>query len=191
MFFDYLAIYINTLAYLLPPFRQIGGKYFPFFLVLAFGNPLALLLAERFHYNPINTICIISFLSLLAVLSTIQVKKYMLLILTLTISLICILIAGNMKLVQIVTIFITLFVLSFFIKQAATYYRDQYSLHLGFFILSLYELGLILKLYLALSNIRFGMAYFYLTDIFEMLIAIFFTIYKVENAPKIKMQRIT
>jgi hypothetical protein len=44
----------------------------------------------------------------------------------------------------------------------------------------------LLKFYLAFGNTRSSTAFFVLTAAFEILVAIFFSIYKVEESPAIK-----
>jgi hypothetical protein len=73
------------------------------------------------------------------------------------------------------------------LKDTAINYNKNGSLSIGYFIILLYEITAILKFCLALSNIRTGIIFFYLTTAFESFIAIFFTIYKLEESLSIKL----
>ncbi|MEW5844488.1 MAG: hypothetical protein AB1775_14635 [Bacteroidota bacterium] len=45
-------------------------------------------------------------------------------------------------------------------------------------ILVLYEISIILKILFLILNIELGLGYFYTTTIFQMLIAVYFSVYK-------------
>jgi len=190
MTFEYLATYLNSFAYILPPFRQYGGRYFIYFVVLALGNPFIVLLAETNHINPNYSICMVAWAAFVSIIDKKWIKERALYFIILTLLLYFGVFYLEHTVVRIIIITLNFFILFHFIKEAAKYYGENYSLHSGFFILALYEIGIISKLYLFVSNIKLGVAYFYLTDLFEILIAIFFTFYKVENSPIIRFKKV-
>jgi hypothetical protein len=91
------------------------------------------------------------------------------------------------KLIVFTIILTHLIIFYIFLKDTAINYNKNGSLSIGYFIILLYEITAILKFCLALSNIRTGIIFFYLTTAFESFIAIFFTIYKLEESLSIKL----
>jgi hypothetical protein len=184
MIFEYLAGYLSTFIYLLPPFKQYKGKYFLFFLILALGDPVELFFIFIIHLNPNRIICLIAWSMLLALIK----NNYLTLIFTILLMVGVFLLP--VPLIQTLSILVDYLIMIYFLKETIIYYRENSSIHSGLIILVLYSMGLILKLYSSISSIHFGHLYFYIIDFFEVIVAIFFIIFKVEEAPKIKLQKI-
>jgi hypothetical protein len=79
-----------------------------------------------------------------------------------------------------------LLILFIFLKSLADDYNRNNRLSSGYLVLILYCISILLKFYLAFGNTRSSTAFFVLTAAFEILVAIFFSIYKVEESPAIK-----
>ena len=190
MNFEYLAAYISTFAYLFPPFRQYRGKYFLFFLILALGNPITLLIVFSIHLDPKRIVCLIAWSMLLALVRFGSSKRLFIIKVSFSLFLLVGIFLIPVDFVQLISITIDYLILVYFLKEAIIYYKDSSSIHSGFVVLILYSMGLIFKLYLAISSLQLGHIYYYIMDLFEIIVAIFFTIYKVENSPKFKLQNI-
>jgi hypothetical protein len=191
MSFITLAAYINTIVFLIPPFRQYGGKYFLFFLVLALGDPFIIIAVELIHLNAPNIVCLIAWATFFSVTRIKDNRKGLIILSIITVILIIAVIFINGIDAMFLAILINFLTLSYFIREAAQYYAVTNEFHLGYFMLVLYLVGLIAKLYVMAGHTRLGILYFYITDIFEFFIALFFTIYKVERSPVIKLKKVS
>lgn len=190
MSFIILAAYINTIVFLFPPFRQYGGKYFLFFLILALGDPFLIITVRLAHLNAANLVCLIAWLAFFSVTKIKQTRKGLSILIILTVFLLITTFFINKSEAIFFAMIINFFTLIYFIKEAAQYYANTNDFHLGYFMLVLYMIGLITKLYVFSGYTRIGILYFYITDIFEIFIALFFTIYKVERSPVIKLKKL-
>lgn len=183
-------IFISSIvAWLFPIFRQYKHKYFYFFLILAFGDPFNLLIVELLHIS-LERSSLLS--ALLMVLSFIgPFKKRFWLYTSILLLLGCVII----KLVPIsdyvleFLIMVLLLILVFFTLKALIFNSlNTKSINLFYFVLFLYALSLALKYYIVLTLVTDYFIYFQLTNIFEILIAVFFSFYNEENSIKIKFE---
>ena len=78
-------------------------------------------------------------------------------------------------------------ILWFFLKETLISFSKNNFLTLGWVVLILYEISVVLKLIVVLEVNQVSTIYYYLTTGFEILIALFFTTYKVEHSPKINL----
>jgi hypothetical protein len=189
MSFIALAAYINIFVFLFPPFRQYGGKYFLFFLVLALGDPFIIIVVELIHLNGPNVVCLIAWAAFFSVTKIANSRKGLIILSIFTVILIIAVIFINGSDASFLAILINFLTLSYFIREAAQYYSATNDFHLGYFMLVLYLIGIITKLYVMAGHTQLGILYFYITDIFEFFIALFFTIYKVERSPVLKLKK--
>ena len=176
--------------WLLPPFRQYKGKYFYFFLVLGLEGLSTILLAYL-HINLFKFYNIVNIVIILTLFDKTSIKKnwYVFLI-----SLAAVLIVNqtsDLGLIILAKIIAQIIIFYIFLKYAAIDYYKNGSFRISYFILLLYEITLILKSYFSLGNIEIGIVFYHLTTAFESFIAIFFTIYKVEESPSIKLAAIS
>ena len=187
MLFEYIAVFSNMFAFLLPPFRQYRGRYFLFFLVLAFGDPLTLFAIKIAHITPSNFNSLIAWATFLSVFTINRKSKGFFFLLILTIMVALTFIFFNRQQAQLLNILINCLLLIYFIKESAQYFQRTSEIHLGYFLLVLYQIGIITKLYTIAEYTKQGILYFYIINLFEIIVAIFFTIYKVENSPVFKL----
>jgi len=187
MLFEYIAVFSNMFAFLLPPFRQYRGRYFLFFLVLAFGDPLTLFAIKIAHITPSNFNSLIAWATFLSVFTINRESKGFFFLLILTIMVALAFIFFNRQQAQLLNILINCLLLIYFIKESAQYFQRTNEIHLGYFLLVLYQIGIITKLYTIAEYTKQGILYFYIINLFEIIVAIFFTIYKVENSPVFKL----
>ena len=183
MTFTYIIIYTSVLVWILPPFRQYKGSYFYFFLVLASGGILAITI----HLDVLKLYDIISFLLLLSLYKQQQIKKNWYWFCIMLLILLFMNKYSYDKLIRFSIIALHIIIFYIILKNAAIDYNTNNMFNIGYFILLLYEITVLLKFYLSIANIQTGAIFFYLMTAFESFIAIFFTIYKVEKAPSIKL----
>jgi len=172
--------------WLLPPIRQFRGKYFYFFLVLGLEG-LSTILFAHLNINLAKVYNIANILVILTLINILSVKKYWYLFFISLVVVLFINQTSDNKLIVLSLILFHMIIFYIFLKDAAQDYYKYDSFRISFFVLLLYEMTAILKFYFVLRNIHIGMIFFYLTTAFENLIAIFFTVYKVEGSPYIKL----
>ena len=181
-----IIVYSSIVMWLLPPFRQYRGKYFYFFLVLGLEG-LSTQLFRYLNMDLYKVYDIVNIVVLLTLISVTSIKKYWYLFFILLTIILLINYTSDPKLETIGIILGHTFIFYIFLKNVAIdYYRND-SLRTSFIILLLYEMTAILKFFFVYRNIHLGLTFFYLTTAFENFIAIFFTIYKVEESPSIKL----
>lgn len=187
MTFTYIIIYTSILVWTLPPFKQYKGCYFYFFLVLASGGLLSIVVSSIVHFGLLKLYDIISFLLLLSLYKQQQIKKNWYWFFIMLLILLFMNKYSDDKLIRFSIIALHIIIFYIILKNAAIDYNTNNMFNIGYFILLLYEITVLLKFYLAIANIHTGAIFFYLMTAFESFIAIFFTIYKVEKAPSIKL----
>ena len=172
--------------WLLPPFRQFRGKYFYFFLVLGLEG-LSSILLGYLHINVLKVYNIVNIIVVLTLLDKTSITKYWYMFIISLAAILFINQTSDTKLLIFSIIIAHMIIFYIFLKNTAIDYYNDSSLRVSFLILLLYEITALLKWYFALRHLYVGAIFFYLTTAFENFIAIFFTIYKVERAPSIKL----
>src|SRR5674476_584731 len=90
MYLAKIFVYISILIWLLPPFRQLKGGYFLYFLILGYSDPLALFLLKFIKLNINYTHLIVAYLLAISILfyaKNLNVKWNIILFLFLILSL--------------------------------------------------------------------------------------------------------
>ena len=179
-------VYFSILVWLLPPFRQLKGGYFLYFLILGYSDPLALFLGWIFKLNLEYTHLVIAFLLTITVLfynNNLNLKWIGSLFLLLILSILKVGVENRYFYFVIFHIIIYLQILIPSIKEF--YLKHQINLY--FTVLLIYELTTILKFVAVIYNYFSGVYLFYLSAVFEMFIALFFIFYNLQNSPHIKL----
>ncbi len=183
----YIIYYTSFFVWLLPPFRQYKGKLFLYFLVFAIADPLTRISTTSFHANAYQIHSLISFAAILAVFVNKIYSKSIVFILTGFILTLFIIITQDRDIIYLYLILMHLAITWYFIKETLISFSKNNFLTLGLVILILYEISIVLKLIVVFQVTHVSVIYYYLTTGFEIFIALFFTIYKVENSPKINL----
>jgi hypothetical protein len=183
----YIIIYISLFVWLLPPLRQYKGKLFLYFLLFAIMDPLSYFSIISFHTNSYQIQSLISFALILTVSADKISKKNIVFIFTGFILTLIITITQDRNVIYLYIILMHLIILWNFLKETLISFSKNNFLTLGWVVLILYEISIVLKLIVALEVTQVSTIYYYLTTGFQILIALFFTIYKVEHSPKIKL----
>ncbi|MCH8169789.1 MAG: hypothetical protein IIB07_01485 [Bacteroidetes bacterium] len=183
----YIIFYISLLVWLLPPLRQYKGKLFLYFLVFAIADPLTRISTISFHTNAYQIHGLISFAAILAVSVNKISKKNIVFIFTGFILTLFVISTQDRNIIFLYLILLHLVIIWYFLKETLISFSKNNFLTLGWVVLILYEISIVLKLIVALEVTQASTIYYYLTTGFQILIAVFFTIYKVEHSPKIKL----
>lgn len=164
--------------WIFPAVRQYKTELFWYFLVFAFMDPLN---AIVMHFTHIYLYPIFNFLLMLSVLWPFKNKKSIR-ILTAAILLLLLVSFTEVKFFSIyLHLLIHLIISYFFIKRTFIFSANSGKVNFFQLFLLLEEISIILKLVALLISLKTGTIYFFATGTFEILIAIFFTIYKEDN----------
>jgi hypothetical protein len=177
-------VLINSLVWLLVPIRQFRTRFFLFFLILGLLDPGAYILALVFKLNTAVPYLLGTVILLYPALFEIkkQIKLGLVLILF-TAGIIVAFYAMNISLIIQIIIHFIIFVS--FLKVMVVFYSLNRRLLLFHLMLVLYEFSLILKFFVYYNEVGIGPAYYYVTTVFEIMIGIFFIIFKEANSPKL------
>ena len=186
MYLAKIIAYISILVWLLPPFKQLKGGYFLYFLISGYSDPLALLLGQVFRLDPYYTHLLIAFLLSISILfysKKLNSKWIASLILLLMLSLWL----GDKN-----TIFIPIIIFRFLIiLQLLNSFTNEFLLkqriNIYLSVLTFYEITIMLKYAAVGCNYSLGIYFYYLTSVFGMLICLFFIFYNLQNSPLIKL----
>jgi len=176
-----IIIYISTFFWLFPPFRQFKGRYFYYFFILALSDPVNLLSVTLIGI-PYYFIHSIAGLLLLYSFDSIEyVKKYLIANIIFILSFFLFLFLLNNLLYVILTLH--LLILYRFIRQALINTYSKNELNIFLFLLVFYEISIVVKTIVFVSGTNLGIVFFYLTLLFEILVAIFYTIFREDSSP--------
>lgn len=175
-----IIFYLNIAAWLLPPFRQKGCKYFLYFLVLALSDPIFTVI-DWFYPTDSTTYYVFISTILLIVLFR---KKFLYLMLIFIILMNFFL--TNLE-IRVFTFVIHFIILIYFLKEFIVIISEESKIIVFNLVLVLYEASIIFKFAASYLSIA-GYLYFYITTAFEILIAGFFTLYNEKNSPAINIQ---
>lgn len=173
-----IIVFISTVFWLLPPLKQYKSRFFLFFLVLALTDPLGIVLGKTFHFIPY---LLYNFSGIVAYFVLFDLKKFKKR--NVLISVILIALAGlssysPSKYTFYFIIFINFLILVRFLKIALIFVVENSLVNIFHMVLILYQATSILKMLSVVENFSSGIYYFAITNIFQILIAIFFTIFR-------------
>ena len=174
-------LYASILFWLFPIFRQYRGNFFVYFLILALSDPLALLCVAVFNVQP-TLIHSIAAILLYYSINTVRQKFKRLWLLNLIIV-VSFVIASLLHLSHLFLVLIFHFlILLIFIKKSMIMLYQFGEFNLFYLVLIFYEITVIINVIVFISGTEIGILYHYITLAFQFLIAIFFTIFREENA---------
>lgn len=172
-----IIMYISIVAWLFPPIKQYKQSLFSFFLILALTDPVAIILGKILEFPPhlfYNFSCVILLFSLNN-FKDINKKSVFLIILLLIIGF-----ASSQspsKFTFYYIILINFIILVKFLIRTLLFVMKNSMINVFHMILILYQTTIILKVLSVVENFSSGVYYFALTNIFQIVIAIFFTIF--------------
>jgi len=173
-----ILVYISSFLWILPVLRQYRENYFYFFLVLALADPVNIISVFVLNIFPNYFIHAIAGLLLFY---SISFKVEDLLhywyanIIFIILFLIALFLIENLL---FIILFLHFLILIKFIKIAIVKLHQTGELNWFFLVLILYEISVVTKVLIFISATETGNIYFYLTLVFQYLIAIFFAIFR-------------
>ena len=179
-----LLFFTSIIVWLLPPFKQFRGKYFFFFLILAFMDPTNLIFLFIIKSSLLQSQVSI-FLTYFLFLSVIEknlLKKYWILFVVIFFGLLSpIIFQLNGNEILFIYIFLQLGITSIILKNLITNYVSATKLSVFLLVFLFYQLTTLTKL----SNLLFGFAdafaFFILTTIVQILFGLYFSVFTEDN----------
>lgn len=178
----HVLLYISIIVWIFPAIRQYKSNLFYYFFILAVTDPFNQLWFIFTKPSPNAYIYCISSLLLYYSIDLRNQRKSdnwvskLTLILTFIAAL---LLTTNYHLITAVLHVIILFK---FIKIITVKLYNENKLNLFYLTLILYELTIVLKMSLIIVITETGIVFFHLTLVFEMLIAVFFIIFREDDS---------
>ena len=84
-------------------------------------------------------------------------------------------------------IVLNLIIFIIFLSKAIFEVYKEDIINIFYFVICVYEISVIMKYILFITDVKTGVIFFYLTSAFEILIGIYFILYNEKNSPKIKL----
>ena len=170
----YIIAYISILFWIFPAIRNYKTDLFFYFLVWAIADPIVLLFPS-FGIKLFSFFAALTFLSLKIMVKN---KSFynIFLIFILALNLWTAFFSKNI--LYLTLAFEHIIIAFIFAARLLAYVAFNSKVKVFHIILFLYEVSLVMKLILFVFDVKTGLSYYMLTNIFEMTIAIFFSIYK-------------
>ena len=183
--FASLLFNIGVIIWIFPAIRQFRGSIFYYFLILALADPIFYVHTTLFNAVGSNFLILtLNFLLFLSILSKKELHRYRFILAGFFILAILVLVFDSNY--QTAYSFVVLLRLSIFVKFFIIFIQknvEDNAASIFYIVLLIYELTNIFKF----SNFVFGItnatAYFIITSFFQILIGIYFSIFK-EDSPK-------
>lgn len=175
-----IILFTSIFFWLLPPIRQYGGKYFYYFLIIALTDPIVYLLRSIGIFS--NFLMIFSSLLLVLSISNFNLSKklYIIILLLLLLS------WGLSFLDPFFQIWISIFtngaILLLILKAVIIEVFKSNKLNVFYLGIILLETTYITRFIAILTGINTGLAFYLITQIFQILIAIFYTIFREDSS---------
>jgi len=178
---------ISAIVWLFPPIRQFRTKYFYFFLFLAIMGTVSRVIRQVFE-SPTNVHLIISaFCLFLSMFSLVQLKKKVWFIIPAISVMLYLSYLKPIILIDLVILFIIIFAISIIIlKRIIEYTINEKAMNIFQIILLFYFTTNITKFLNMIFQFTDAPAYFTLTNLIQIIIAVFFCVYTEDN-PKMKI----
>ncbi len=177
----YVIITLSILFWLLPPFRHYKTELFWYFLILAITDPITVLFQYLMILRTYNCYLFFSFLTLVALSRLSRNKRIGKVILVTVFILLIVSFLVASKFSYIVNILIHIMIFLLFVSRSIYFIAENGKVNLFHIIILLYESSLILKVLTLITDANTGLAFFYVTSFFQILIAIFFTIFREDD----------
>ena len=184
MTFDYAFVYsvtaLSSIFWIFAAIRQYKSELFWYFFVLAISDPIVFSLWLWLHkfIGPGHVYPILLFFLLLSLYWSDRKNWHVRMMLLALILIHIITFSSSEKVHNVVMILFHLPILSIFLKRSIYFIAENGKANLFHLFLLLYETTIILKMLVMLTEANSSLVLFYVTSLFEILIAVFFSIFK-------------
>lgn len=178
-----LIIYLSSLAWIFPIFRQFRSNLFYFFLFLGLSDPITILLLKIFHLHPGIIFTIIAPILFYSINVDRQKKNSInsIEIFVFLLTLILILTVSNYDVIMLV---IHILILIRVLYKILIELHHKQIVNIFHVMLAFYITTSVASLLIYLNGDHKAIILFYINLAFQILIAIFFSIFKEDN-PKL------
>lgn len=179
-----LLFFTSIIVWLLPPFKQFKGRYFLFFLILAFIDPINLLFLFIFK-SPLQSqiTILLNYCLLLSLIDINLLKKHWIWIILISLVLFSPTIFHfDRNEVIVVYILLKLGITLIILKNLITNYVSAGKLSLFHLVFLFYQLMTIAKFSNLLTGFADATAFFILTSIIQIIFGLFFSIYREDKS---------
>lgn len=190
MIIAWVIIYMSIIAWLFPAIKQYRGNYGYYFLILSATDPLSLAAVKLHLFNPHVTFLLSSTALIFAVGAKDKRIKMRFLLPALFIAFIAGLSLPRLYSELIITAEHVV-ILFYIIRSSIIFAGSRRYLSFFHLLLIIYESSLILKMLYFTLDPQKGIAYFYFTSAFGVLLGILFSVFTEEDkrfAIKLKKQ---
>ena len=174
----YIIAYISILFWIFPAIRNYKTDLFFYFLVWAIADPIVLATSVLSPIYGLRLFLLFAVFTFLSLKIMVKNKSFynIFLIFILALNLWTAFISKNI--LYLTLAFEHIIIAFIFAARLLAYVAFNSKVKVFHIILFLYEVSLVMKLILFVFDVKTGLSYYMLTNIFEMTIAIFFSIYK-------------
>jgi hypothetical protein len=176
-----IITYASIFVWLLPAIRQYKGKYFYYFLILALSDPLNIFFVNVLNVPNYFFHSIAGILLFYSIGTSTQsfLKYWKFNLLFILVFLFTLFTLPNLLFLILI---LHVLILSIFIKQSVILLHQSGELNYFLLVLIFYEITVLLKVIVFISGTDTGIMFFYLTLSFQILVALFFTIFREESS---------
>ena len=180
MGFATVAIYASMIVWILPLFRQYKTRLFYYFLILGLADPVAIVFFYLFN---IDTLFIHSIVGILLFYFVDFERKTILKDRVINLVIIAGFITALFTLSNLILLIIIchFLILLKFIKHIIIGLYEQGEVNTFYLILVFYELTILVNLIAIIGKTDLGYLLHYLTVLFDVLVAVFFTILRSDS----------
>lgn len=180
MTLQYIAAYLSILFWIFPAVRQYKTELFWYFLVFALSDPIRLILIILKTNTP-NATLILTFILLFSVMWPLLKKSSTKAVLFVVSTLfIYSFFTSRIFSINLALLFRTI-IIFYFVQRSLTFITKTYKVNIFHLFLLLEEISFVLKVLAVLFDVKTGLFFFTATNLFQILIAIFFTLYKEDD----------
>lgn len=187
MTIEWSIIYLSMFIWLLPPFRNVGTKYFFFFFVFAIEDPLAVFVLKKIHLFH-NMLFPLFTLFILYSLVNKKNKRILLIVTAVYLSYIILSSDTNSQLGFFLNSILHVYIFVLFVSDFLTYFDEHHSVNLFLTLLVCYEFIAVSKNILWILDLSKGIVIFFVSLFIQIFLGIAFTIWNVNNSPKFKIK---
>ena len=177
MSLQFIIVYLSILFWIFPAIRQYKTEMFWYFLVLALSDPIGLILIAFRTNNP-HTTLIISFILLFVVIWSLLKKSSTKAVLFVVSTLFIVSFFVPRIFSTYLALLFHIIIIFYFIQRSLSFITRTNKVNIFHLFLLLEEISIVLKVLAVLNGAKMGITFFLVTNLFEILIAIFFTIFK-------------
>lgn len=177
--------YVSIIVWIFPIIRQYNTRLFYFFLILGLSDPLNLFLVSILKIKPgiIHCVAAILLFYSLGLTERLKLKISFTDILAAVLFMFAVFFADLLYL----TLALHLLILARVFQMLIIPLHNKSVLNIFYLVLIFYEITLVVNLFTLIRGGVSGLSLYYITIIFQLLIAIFFSIFK-ENDPPIMIK---